>query len=81
VLNAAKPVAIYFLKTYRRTKRDGTCGELLNVVEIDAPHLAAAQIVVEDNHLEGLDFRHDFAILADDNGHPFVTLWLSGPNA
>jgi hypothetical protein len=72
-------MATYSLKKYRRVSRDSTCGELMKLIEIEAPHLAAASRVVESGHLHDLDFRHDFAILDDNNGHPFVILWLSRP--
>ncbi|HEX4160743.1 MAG TPA: hypothetical protein VHY79_19905 [Rhizomicrobium sp.] len=71
----------YRLKTYRRTKPGGTCGELLKILEIEAAHLADAQHFVDRDHVQTLDFRYDFAILEDDNGAPFVTLWLSNPRA
>lgn len=71
----------YRLKTYRRTKPGGTCGELLNVLPITAVHLADAQKIVERDHIQNLDFKYDFAILEDDNGHPFATLWLEYPRA
>ena len=71
----------YRLKTYRRTRPEGTCGELLEVFQIEALHLADAQNIVERDHIQRLDFRHDFAILEDDNGHPFATLWLEFPRA
>jgi hypothetical protein len=71
----------YHLKTYRRTKPSGTVGELLNVTNIEAPHLAGAIEIAERDHVQALDFRHDFAILDDDNGAPFVTLWLEYPRA
>lgn len=71
----------YHLKTYRRTKPGGTCGELLKVFDIEAPHLAAAQRVVDRDYVPTLNFRYDFAILEDDKEARFVTLWLSYPRA
>jgi hypothetical protein len=68
----------YIFKQYRRTKPGGTTGELVNKIEITAPGLAQAEQIAVRDHLAGLDFQTDFAIL--EGGTGFVSCWLTGVN-
>jgi hypothetical protein len=67
----------YHFKQYRRTKRNGSTGELLRRKEIEATGLAFAEQMVEGD-LREIDFEYDFAILEGDTG--FVRCWLTRPS-
>jgi hypothetical protein len=67
----------YHFKQYRRTKPNGTTGELVRREEIEAGGLAFAAQAAEE-FLREIDFTYDFAILEGDTG--FVRCWLRGPS-
>jgi hypothetical protein len=73
---ADHPIRTYVFKQYRRTKPGGSVGELTKSVEICATGLSAAEEIAAKDHLAGIDFKHDFAILEGETG--FVSCWLTG---